>query len=1329
MRTRVSTGFSAQKSLFNCASGLFVLALLLISGHPLLSQQTLGSINGTVTDISGAVIGGSQVKARATATNLEVSATSANDGSFSIADLPIGEYEVTFIKDGFEKSVHPHILVQGNRTATINARLHPGSASESVTVQATPLLNQTDTTTGYVLNNLVIDNTPLGTGSFTQLAILSPGVNADLLNTSGTNAGLGNQSIWANGQRDTSNSFLINGVNANNIFNGKSSSQLTSGRVAVNVGQGNNAQTGEIQTSTSVYGAIGQALPTPPPETIQELHVNSAMYDATQGANSGAHIEVTTPSGANTIHGGAWDYYQTGGWNANPWFNKKAGFGTPPLHRLVFGGMIGGPIKRDKVFFFGSYQGQRVTDQLLGNSLIAVPAASSGTVGGLGLTSDRSAAGLANLVNADFQNFTTGSGPPCGGATPRLCTASDMDPVALNVMNQKAPGGSFLIPNAAADPNQLQNLQSNFADATIQGPPAHFRADQVISNLDFNFSAKDRLAGKYYYQRDPNTNSFSNSSVLGFPTTMHAGSQVVAADNTTILNPNLTWNQRLGFIREVAYAGTNQFITPSSEGITIPGYTQFPQINISNVDGPGNSLTIGPSNFANAGIFQNNFGGASSLGWVHGRHTIQTGFNFDYTQLNVINKDSKTARLNFGSFAEFMQGHLCSFLNSCGFSASPSELFSGVSNRHFRSRQAGVYVQDNFRWKPNLTVDVGVRWDWDGPLYEKDGLLTNFYPKNYQYDAASDSFGNGGQAIGLVIAGNNKGFGTKGVSNSTLTGRQWGFAPRIGLVYSPTFVKNLVMRAGFGMYYDRGEYFSEFAQPAGGGISGPFGVTMSEPFVVPNFSPYDPNNPAAASLAVPFGTSPPPPPPNNFSNVIGLIPNASQLIAQTTPFCTATGQFGCSGLFFAGYDPTNKLPYSENWTFDLQWQPINTWVVTLGYVGNHGAHEIIPLPFNQAQIATPQHPLLSGGPNQQIYSYGWQVPNIAAENVQTLVDGFNTGNAALRAPFIGYDPNSTSYQARGISNYNALQVGLNKRMSHGLLVTASYTYSHTLDEQSGLGLFFTGNDPNNLKSAYGNSDFDRTHVFSVSYLYEFPKLALHTGLLNYVANGWGISGVTTLQSGQPYSVNDFTGGAASIFWGGGNDAVTNPIIPVGGAGSTSKHPLLQGTTGINALNPVLNVNAFGPAPLLAPGDPTYGVPPCDPTSGACDYYETPYASGGRNIFRGPFQNRFDFGVFKEFKINERFSLKYNAQFFNIFNHPSFDVPSNSVDFVTHFRNPPIYGPNDPSQGFNPCVVLPADPNIPKGGGAFQCPPNGQLGVLQHTIGSPRFIQMALHLTF
>jgi hypothetical protein len=207
---------------YRCVFSLLGILLLLASSSR--AQQTLGSINGTVTDSSGGVVQNAEVKVHNLGTGLEQTAKTKADGSFAIVDLPIGTYTVTFSSGGFKTEVHSQILVQANRTTTVNGSLQAGEVSAQVTVTATPLLNQTDTTNGYTLGAELVESAPLGTGSFTQLAILSPGVNADLLSGSGTNAGLGNQNIFANGQRDSSNSFNVNGVLTNNLFNGKSSS-------------------------------------------------------------------------------------------------------------------------------------------------------------------------------------------------------------------------------------------------------------------------------------------------------------------------------------------------------------------------------------------------------------------------------------------------------------------------------------------------------------------------------------------------------------------------------------------------------------------------------------------------------------------------------------------------------------------------------------------------------------------------------------------------------------------------------------------------------------------------------------------------------------------------------------------------------------------------------------------------------------------------------------------------------------------------------------------------------------------------------------------------
>ena len=1279
------------------------LFLLCLPSH---AQQTLGSINGTVMDSSGGVLPKVTVKIRNLDTNLEQVASTKDDGSFLVTALPIGRYSVSFSRDGFKTEIHDQIMVQGGVTSTVNGSLQPGEVSTTVTVSGTPLLNQTDTTNGYTLSSELIESTPLGTGSFTQLALLSPGVNADFLTGSGSNAGLGNQNIFANGQRDTSNSFVVNGVQTNNLFNGKSSSGVADNRSVLNTGEVSlgNSIGGEVQTSTSVYSAIGQALPSPPPETLEEVRVNTSMYDASEGGYSGAHITMQTRGGTNELHGQAYEYHQTSAWNASPFFFNQdptlrtLGKTVPELKRNTFGVTLGGPIIKDKLFFFGAYQGQRVVDQ--DSSISEV-----NTLPGLA-DSNRDAASLAALANAAF------------GST---LTASDISPVALNIMNLKLPNGQFFIPSEtipSSTPAGLA-LQAQLGyNALLFGPKTTFNADQVVGNIDYSFNSKDRLAGKYYFQNDPTFAPFAVSQVGNFPQQLSAGSQAFSLENTPIISPNAVWTQRFGFIRERAFAHTNNGYTNSDYGTNIFGLPDVPGISITqpNPTNSGKGLSIGPaSNFADAGIFQNTFEGSTKYAWTVGRHALAFGFQWDRTQLNVVNKNNHLALLNFSDFSSFLAGDLCtpdSFF--CGETGA-STFVNGESNRYYRSNQVGTYANDTFRLKSNLTLTLGVRWDWDGPLVEKNGRLANFYPQDYSYDAGSDTI----TGIGIVVAGNNKQFPTKGVSDSTLTGRQWGFAPRIGIAWTPGFVKNIVVRAGYGMYYDRGEYLSELSPSAGGGFNGPFGVTVEPPFVVPILAQ------PGAPFSAPFGNAPLPPAPTSLAGVASLLPNAADLIANTTPYCTANGIINCGPLQFAAYDPKNKLPYSENYMLDLQWQPTNDLVLTLAFVGNHGVHETIPVPFNQPAIATPSNPI-----NGQIYSYGYTVnfpgtfnPAISAAPLSTLVEGFGSGNTDLRVPFIGFDPNSQYSKAAGISNYAALQFHITKRAAHGLTLSGSYTWSHAMDEESGEQLFYNGDNPQNLRSGYGNSDFDRRHVFIVSYVYEIPKFNNLHGWTNHVLNGWGTSGLVAAESGQPFSVIDFSGGVGSLYFGGGNDFVTNPLVPIGAAGSTpGAKPVLQGTLGIDPSKPVLNPAAFG-IPLLQPGDAAFGVPPCDPVTGACDIYETNFGAASRNIFVGPFQSRVDMAVFKNFRISERFRLKFDVQAFNIFNHPSFDTPNNNVEFNPFFADPADYV----GTGKTPCVTTTSGAFGPQA--AYVCPPSGNLGMIQHTIGSPRFLQMALHLTF
>jgi len=1264
------------------------------------AQQTLGSINGTVSDVSGGVLGKVTVKVHNAETNLEQTAVTKDDGSFLIVGLPIGKYSVTFSRDGFKTEIHDQILVQGGVTTTVNGSLQPGEVTAQITVSGTPLLNQTDTTNGYTLGTELIENTPLGTGSFTQLALLSPGVNADFLTGSGTNAGLGNQNIFANGQRDTSNSFLVNGVQANNLLNGKSSSGVADNRAVLNTGEVFSNIGGEIQTSTSVYSAIGQALPSLPPETLEEIRVNTSMYDASEGAYSGAHITMQTKAGTNEFHGQAYEYFQTSSWNAAPFFfnanpalhdpnGPTHGNAVPYLKRNSFGATLGGPIYKDKMFFFASYQGQRVVDQ--DSSLSEVT-----TLAGL-TDSNRDAASLATLANNSFGTNLT---------------AADISTQALKIMNLKLPNGQFFIPSVNVPTASQQALGY---DAFVVGPNTTFNADQINGNIDYNFSAKDRLSSKYYFQNDPTNAPFSISQAGGFPQTLSAGSQTYSLENTFMISPNAVWTQHFGFLRERAFAHTADQYTNSDYGMTIFGLSNVPGISITHPDfNFPNGFAFGPaSNFANAGIFQNEFEGSTKYSWTFGRHTLAFGFQWDRMQLNVANRNNETAELNFSTFASFLTGTLCTPAAEFGCGETgPSTFIGGASSRHYRANQVGTYATDTYRITQNLTLTLGVRWDWDGPLTEKNGLLANFYPKDYSYvqctiggvpgapvngtscDPGTDVI----TSTGVVIAGNNKQLGTKGVSDSTLTGRQWGFAPRFGLAWTPSFMKNFVIRAGFGMYYDRGEYLAELSPSAGGNYNGPFGVTVEAPFVVPLFS--QPGASFAAPFA-PYGNTPPGPP---AAGIAPLLPNITNLVNETTPYCSSiSSTFFCSPVQFAAYDPNNKLPYSENFMLDLQWKPRNDLVLTLSFVGNHGVHENIPVPFNQPGTATATNPI-----HGQTSTYGYNV--VPAENIFSLVEGFSSGNVDLRVPYIGFDPNSQYNEAAGISNYDALQFHVTKRASHGLTLSGSYTWSHAMDEESGEQLFYNGDNPLNLRTGYGNSDFDRRHVFIVSYQYEFPKMSKLHGWADQALNGWGTSGLVSAESGQPFSVIDFSGGIASIFFGGGNDFVTNPLVPIGGVGSSSTNAVLQGTLGVNPNNRVLNPAAFG-IPLLTPSAAN-GIP-------AGDNLETGFGPSSRNIFRGPFQSRVDMALFKNFKMTERFRLKFDFQAFNIFNHPSFDTPNNNVEFNPFFSNPPQYTPPFPVAGQQNCTA----------NNGYVCPPSGSLGLIQHTIGSPRFLQMALHFTF
>ena len=1076
-------------------------------------------------------------------------------------------------------------------------------------------------------------------------------------------------------------------------------------------GNGNDGAGGVIQSSSSIYLSIGNALPTPAPESIQEIRVNASMYDAQQGSTSGAHIDLSTSSGTNEYHGNLYVHRGTNWLNAAPFFFKQdddvpANDKVPQLHRYIAGGTVGGPIIKDKLFGFLAYQHLHVSDAEIGDSFLDVP---------VGLTDDRSPAALTAISNAE---------------TPALPVTGGIDPVALALFNSpavKGEPGKWLIPNA----QNITFTPTHTDNAFIPGA-AYFIADQAVANLDYNATSKDTLALKYYYQHDPTIAPYAFSNVPGFDQHLDAGSQVFSINNTYLVRSNLSTQQTLGFLREKLYSTNEQAFGPSnipggaypSASIDTFGSTYFPGVTIVHALGdfaePGtnDSLNIGPnaeSQSSNTGMFQNRLQPSGNAIWTRGKHTIGFGGSYSFTQLNTIDRRTNTGSVATTVLSQFMQGFV-----TPNYDFNVTTFLQGDANRYFRANELGLFLQDKFQVKPNLSLTAGIRYDWDGGLTEKYGRIFNFDPSLYSYITPTGSLPPGESPgvlgpnqSGFIIAGNNKN-GTQGISNTTLTGRQWGIAPRVGAAWEPSMFNNkVVVRAGTGIYYDRGELFSYFSPgyAIGQVTGGPFGANQQVPFVTAQRCPtatlleyYIPTcgGGTSGSLEFPYTNVQNPPPTNpKASDFAAYLPNSAGIINGAQPVSLGV------------YDRRNKLPYSINYTLDLQWQPRNDLAIELGYVGKVGRHQIIPVPFNQPNIASPSAPLHS-----QNYSYGY-TPVDANYNPIKLPDGTTAlinnegGNIDLRVPYIGYAAESIDYKAAGVAAYNALQAHVEKRMSHGLQVGLSYTYSHALDEQSALGLFYNGNNPLNLRDGYASSDFDRTHVVNFNYVYRLPDFYGKSTLAGRFTDGWSVVGLTVLQSGQPYSIVDYTGAVGSLYYSV-YDGITNPIVPLNYSACSPKKALTghSGAFGTNA-PPALNPTCFY-TPLVTSSSPKYSaIPPGDT-------FETDFTSGQRNIFRQSAQKRADISLVKTTSLTERYTLKYTFDVYNLTNTASLDVPGNEVFQNVNYNDAPSVGE----------TVLPTgcDANGNQTNTSFYNCPTG-LGFVSHTIGSPRQIQMSLQLTF
>jgi len=1144
---------------------VFVVCLSLSLSSLLAQSSGTGALTGTVTDMTGAVIPNVTVTVTSAETNQSRSVTTGSDGSYKITLLPPGSYNVRFTANGFKATEVPSISIGVTETPVLDRSLEVGQQTEQVTVEAqAETLQRASSTLGTTVGTATVSSLPLANRNFTQILGLSAGTNVAANNA--TAFGKGTMDISVNGNDPGQNNFQMDGVAVNNI---------------ANLGSAND---------TGIYGGIS----IPNPDSIQEFKIQTSTYDASYGRNPGANVNVVTKSGTNSFHGTAFEFFRNAQMNANNFFYNRDTCvkfsGSCPkqvLNQNQYGGVLGGPIKKDKLFFFASYQGTASKNAVAsqGNAAgVALPPIPNGTRSGDAFVSQLIAENChaPGLVNGGF-------------AFPLSCSAGTVSPQALAILNLKNPDGSYYFP-------------SSNGITTAFSQPAIFNENQGILNGDWLINAKNSLAMRYFYSGSPRTIPFYppfGGALPDSPESYYSSNTNGVLKLTTIVSNTLVNEARVSYQRLFAQVSDQlpQGSAPSALGITpiIPTQTQAP------------IMTFLFNNFTAFGFLDPSFSPvnqvqvADQISWSHGKHTIRAGFEYEDGQWNLVFGGLERGWLFLGSFSNLLAGGPGNILQ-CLFCVRSGP--TGIIHA-YREHNLNSFVQDDWKVSSKLTLNVGVRWEYDGTFGDKYGNLTNTWlsqlAPNSQVPTAP--LGTSPNYAGWVVAGNyvsHYGQPPNGVLiNSSGNGALQdhpplsNFGPRIGLAYSAS--SKLVIRAGAGVFYDRigADRFVHSVEQGD-----PYAITL------------DYSGAAAGSFTIanPFPAQP-------------LVGSFAQRYNNPTADCLAnpTPILGTctSNLNVPFMNQVIHTPLVRQYNVNFQYEFAPRWILEVGYVGSSGINLVdYNHNYNTALIATPSNP----------------------------VNGITTttvNNALFRVPYAGYQPvglQGTAYDA--VSNYNSLQVTVRKSFSRGLTMQASYTWSKSLTDL--LGTSANSNNASDLAQQYGPAGFNRPNRFVINYSWDLP-FGKHNGAAGKLLDGWNLSGVTVIQDGVPLNFYDPAGGSA---------------YGVGAAGSTqtgwSRPQMCPGMTysnigtsggiesrlgGVSGGPGYLNPAVFCPAPVIG-----------------SDGIATGYGNTGVGPILGPGQFNFDASLLKTTKITESTSVQFRAEFFNLFNHPQFNNPGSSTLF-------------------------------------------------------------------
>jgi hypothetical protein len=1116
-------------------------------------------IQGRVTDPNGAAIPNAKLTVTQTDTGLVRTVNTNSEGNYIFPRLPVGPYLLQVSASGFKDYAQSGIVLQVGEQPTINVTMTLGTVTEKVEVNAAAALVETnDNSVSEVIDNQRILDLPLNGRQASQLVMLSGAATnptlsgQDLISSKNYGNGLvdfGSVNISVAGSQENANNYLLDGGDNNDAFS--------------NVN-----------------------LPFPFPDAIQEFNVQESLLSAQYGVHAGAAVNVVTKSGTNNIHGDAFEFLRNGAVNALPYaFTSSPTYDT--LKRNQFGGTVGGPIIKDKLFAFLGYQGT-YTRSLANPTTSYVPTDAELGIDGQGVT-------VGNKTYGNWAPRETGTTSGCEGYT--SSTTKFKDPIKGGTKFATTGSTAWLVPTSMYDPaalNLLQYLPTSTDPCGLVSYqiPNNYTEHQGISRVDWNVSPQQTLFFRYFISNFEFPVAFDTSNILETTTPgQDTRDQSVAFGDTYTFSSGIVNSIHGTFTRlRINRGPAGDMINPTDVGIQVPS----PIVNAFVLSGPfsieGGSST--PGHFNN-----NTFQGSDDVNLMHGKHQIAFGVEGMRYELNYLSTYQSNGQINIGgnysgdNMLDFLLGDVKSIVQS------------NNEAENWRQSYFGLYINDNYRLKPNLTVNAGIRWDPYFPAADAFHRGSHFDLASFEAGTTSEVYS--GAPAGLFFCGDTQ--TPCSYMNSHLTN----FGPRVGLVWDPKGDGKQSLRTGFGIFYDNPEIFfmDRFADDAPYGAATTLTLagtadTLSNPYLNSGFPTYPIAWPTASNAFFPHG-------------------------AYGT-----TASLGGGGVYLNV--PLNMHPTTvDQWNLSYERQFGANWLVSATYLGSHTSH--IWIGWDQ----DPACPIYSNGVCS--LGNGSALPTFSSPNAPAGSTSFApaTGNAPYRQYLYMLNAKQGSYFTNMITandgataSYNGLLLTAKHRFSQNFTVLSNFTYSHCISDGDFLGEA-TNSKPieesfvfsqNALRNETSNCGFDIRKNFNTSLVVTSPK---YEGLKGKVLNDWQFAPLLGYRSGQWYSVTQSVDNALTV---GGSESVTERAQLVGDPNHGSC--TVGGVTyNVGTIQCYFNTGAFALAPTGTIGN------------------------SSRNMLQGPGAFTMDASLSRSFKVWEGQNLTLRFEAFNVLNHPNFANPN------------------------------------------------------------------------